>query len=148
MNKFWIYFELKNKNFFIIATTLISRAAIEGGLNIEEALSLSDLYIQKFELVHNTTELRPLNMEMVKDYTTKVHIIRGDKESSKFILEFSNYIVKNISKKITVEDVTKNFYISKTSLASKIKEETGMTLIDFINYKKIEVSKDLLKKFY
>ena len=85
---------------------------------------------------------------MVKDYTTKVHIIRGDKESSKFILEFSNYIVKNISKKITVEDVTKNFYISKTSLASKIKEETGMTLIDFINYKKIEVSKDLLKKFY
>lgn len=80
MNKFWIYFELKYKNLFIIATTLISRAAIEGGLNIEEALSLSDLYIQKCELVHNATELRRLNMEMVKDYSTKVHIIRGDKK--------------------------------------------------------------------
>lgn len=80
MNKFWIYFELKDKNLFIIATTLISRAAIEGGLDIEEALSLSDLYIQKCELVHNATEFRRLNIEIVKDYTTKVHIIRGDKK--------------------------------------------------------------------
>lgn len=41
------------KNTFVVSATLTSRAAIRGGLDIEEALTLSDSYIQKCELTNN-----------------------------------------------------------------------------------------------
>ena len=39
------------KNTFIVTATLVSRAAIRGGMDTEDALSLSDAYIQKCELL-------------------------------------------------------------------------------------------------
>ena len=39
------------KNTFIVTATLVSRAAIRGGMDVNDALSLSDAYIQKCELL-------------------------------------------------------------------------------------------------
>ena len=39
------------KNTFIVTATLVSRAAIRGGMDVNDALSLSDAYIQKNELL-------------------------------------------------------------------------------------------------
>ena len=39
------------KNTFIVTATLVSRAAIRGGMEAEDALALSDAYIQKCELL-------------------------------------------------------------------------------------------------
>lgn len=52
------------KNLFIVAATLVSRAAIQGGLDTEEALSLSDAFIQRCELLG--TPDRITNLQYIK----------------------------------------------------------------------------------
>ena len=51
----------QEKNLIICTATLVSRAAIRGGLDAETAFSLSDDFIQKAELLDNLEALTRLN---------------------------------------------------------------------------------------
>ena len=133
------------KNTFIVTATLASRAAIRGGLNVEDALSLSDEYIQKCELMSGVDSIVNLQYHMVLDYTRRVERIRLGKNPSKLLMQVTNYVQHNLSKPVNVEDLAKTLFISRTHLASKFKQETGMTLTDFILGEKIEEAKRLLR---
>ena len=133
------------KNTFIVTATLASRAAIRGGLNVEDALSLSDEYIRKCELMSGVDSIVNLQYHMVLDYTRRVERIRLGKTPSKLLMQVTNYVQHNLSKPANVEDLAKTLFISRTHLASKFKQETGMTLTDFILGEKIEEAKRLLR---
>ena len=60
------------QNIFIATVTLCSRAAIEGGLPAEEALSLSDRYIQHSEKFEHPEQILNLQYHMIMDYATLV----------------------------------------------------------------------------
>lgn len=62
----------QGKNTFIVSATLASREAIRGGLDAEEALSLSDAYIQKCELLNSLETIASLQFHMVVEYAEKV----------------------------------------------------------------------------
>jgi hypothetical protein len=62
----------QRKNKFICAATLASRAAIRGGLSMKRRLPLSDSYIQKAELLGDSTSLAKLNVTMLIDFTARV----------------------------------------------------------------------------
>lgn len=63
----------QQKNLLICTATLVTRAAIRGGLNREQAFALSDLYIQKAELMADVLSLTRLNAQMVLDFTRRVN---------------------------------------------------------------------------
>ncbi len=133
------------KNTFIVTTTLASRAAIRGGLDVNDAFSLSDAYIQKCDLLTSIDKITELEFHMIYDYTERVEKIRIGKNPDKFILDVSNYVQKHLSEPISIESMAKELYFSRTYLASKFKEETGMTLTTFILTAKIEEAKRLLR---
>ena len=133
------------KDTFIVSTTIFSRAAIEGNMDVKEALSLSDLYIQKMELMKNIDDITSLQMQMLNDYTGHVAKIKGNQNYSPFLIKLNKYIINHLSDAIKSEDLCLALYISKSSLFSKIKKETGMTLSEYILNIKINESKNLLK---
>lgn len=133
------------KDTFIVSTTIFSRAAIEGNMDVKEALSLSDLYIQKMELMKNIDDITSLQMQMLNDYTEHVAKIKGNQNYSPFLIKLNKYIINHLSDAIKSEDLCLALYISKSSLFSKIKKETGMTLSEYILNIKINESKNLLK---
>ena len=133
------------KNTFIVTATLASRAAINGGLDVESSLSLSDNYIKKCELLSDVKDIFNLQYHMILDYTRKVERVRLGKTPSKLLMQVTNYVQKNLSKPTDVDELSKEMYISRTHLASKFKKETGMTLSDFILKEKTEEAKRLLR---
>ena len=133
------------KNTFIVTATLASRAAIKGGMNTEDALSLSDDYIRKCELMGGVESIVNLQYHMVLDYTRRVERVRLGKNPSKLLLQVSNYVQHNLSRPVDVDDLAKTLFISRTHLAWRFKQETGMTLTDFILGEKIEEAKRLLR---
>ncbi len=133
------------KNTIIVTTTLVSRNAIRGGMDTEEALSLSDSYIQKCELLNNLTLLTNLQYRMVMDFTERVERIRHGKKPSKLIVDVSNYIQHHLSDSITTEDIAKHLFISRSRLSTKFKVETGTNLNVFIMLEKVEEAKRLLR---
>lgn len=133
------------KNTFIVSTTLTSRAAIRGGVDVEEALSLSDSYIRKCEFLSTAEQILNLQYRMVLDYTSRVEKQKASEGSSKLINDVAKYVRKNISGRTSVEEMARSMFISRTHLAAKFKQLTGMTLTDFILSEKTEEAKRLLK---
>lgn len=132
------------KNTFIVSVTLISRAAIKGGMDINEALQMSDRYIQEMELLHDREKITDLQYSMVKDYTREVAKLKG-KEDSTLALTIRNYIHQHMSEPIDIERLSKSLFFSRTYLANRFKKETGMTLSEFLLREKIEEGKRLLR---
>ena len=62
----------QKKNIFITIATLTTRAAIQGGMNLEEAYQLADVYIQDCEHSQNLTYIENLNYSMLIDFTERV----------------------------------------------------------------------------
>lgn len=133
------------KNTFIVTATLISRAAIRGGMDIDDALSLSDAYIQKCEFLFSVDRITNLQYHMVLDYTEQVEKIRNGKTPSKLVMEVSNYIQHHLSEPVDIEALAKSLFVSRTHLAAKFKKESGTTLTDFILKEKVEEAKRLLR---
>ena len=133
------------KNTFIVTATLVSRAAIRGGMDVNDALSLSDAYIQKNELLSSVDAIENLQYHMVFDYTEKVEKIRLGKTPTKLLTDIANYVQKHLSEPVDIDALSKAMFISRTHLAVKFKKETGMTLTEFVLKEKIEEGKRLLR---
>ncbi len=135
----------QQKNIFIVSATLVSRNAIRGGMDVNDALSLSDSYIQKCELLNNLVSITNLQYRMFVDFTERVEKIRLGKHPSKFVTDISNYIQHHLSEAITTEQIAEHLFISRSRLSTKFKAETGINLADFIMKEKIEEAKRLLR---
>ena len=133
------------KNTFIVTATLVSRAAIRGGMDVNDALSLSDSYIQKNELLLSVEAIVNLQFHMVLDYTERVEKIKLGKTPTKLLTDIANYVQKHLTEPVNIEALSKAVFVSRTHLAVKFKKETGTTLTDFVLKEKVEEGKRLLR---
>lgn len=133
------------KNTFIVTATLASRAAIRGGMDVDDAFSLSDSFIQKCELMNAPDQIINLQYHMVLEFTRRVERVRLGKRPGKLTIDVANYIQHHLSEPITAEDIAKELYLSRPYLSRKFIEETGESLTDFILKEKTEEAKRLLR---
>ena len=133
------------KNTFIVTATLASRAAIRGGMDIDDSFSLSDAFIQKCELMNAPDQIFNLQYNMVLEFTQRVERIRLGKRPGKLTIDVANYIQHHLSEPITAEDIAKELYLSRPYLSRKFIDETGESLTDFILKEKTEEAKRLLR---
>lgn len=133
------------RNIFIVSATLASRSAIRGGMNVEEALSLSDSYIQKCELLNGMASLTNLQYRMIMDFTERVERIRLGKHPTKLAIDVSNYIQQHLSETITTDKIASALFMSRSRLSTKFKAETGINLNEYVMQEKTEEAKRLLR---
>lgn len=135
----------QQKNIFIVAATLASRAAIKGGLAEETSFRLSDAYIQKCELLNDPALISNLEYHMILDYTERVESIRVGKHPSDLTIKVANFVQQHICEPITAEAVADSLFMSKSRLFTKFKAESGETLSTFILKEKTQAAKRLLR---
>ncbi|MGN1025976.1 MAG: hypothetical protein ACI4P4_06190, partial [Faecousia sp.] len=133
------------KNTFVVSATLTSRAAIHGGMDAEDAFSLSDAFIQRCELLNSLEQITNLQYRMVLEFTERVERIRLGTQPTQLTLAVSNYIQHHLSEPISTEKMAKELYMSRPYLSKKFKEQSGETLTDFILKEKTEEAKRLLR---
>lgn len=135
----------QRKNLLIVTATLCSRAAIRGGLDIDEALSLSDQFIRRCELMRTPDEITGLQYHMLVEYTERVDQVRQGKYTTKLSLAVSNYVRHHLSEPITAENIAAALYMSRPYLSARFRRETGLTLTDFVLSEKTEEAGRLLR---
>ncbi len=134
----------QQKNLIIVTATLYSRAAIRGGLDYETALSLSDMYIQKAELLNDYETLFRMMSQMILDYARRVQRVKCMDSPRSLVRSVRQYILSHIHEKITTEDLARALGRNRSYLSTSFQEETGMTLTDFIARTRIDEAKRLL----
>ena len=135
----------QQRNLFIVTATLASRAAIRGGMQADDAFSLSDAYIQRVELLTGYGQIMNLQYNMILEFTEQVDQLRRGKHQSKLALDVANYVRHHLSEPVSVDKMAEAFYLSRPYLSAKFKQETGQTLTDFILSEKTEEAKRLLR---
>ena len=132
------------KNTFIVTTTLAARSAIRGGMNVEEALSTSDLLIRNCEALQDVQSILRLQINMLLTYTEQVERLREGIQPTPLAIDVSAWVQRHLSEPIDTEHLAQELHYSRPHLSRKFKEETGMTLTDFILTKKSEEAARLL----
>ena len=133
------------QNQFIVTATLVSRAAIRGGMHEDDAFSLSDAYIRRAELLSDHNGILNLQYHMLIEFTEQVEKLRRGENVTKLSLDVANYVRHHLSETISVEKMAQEFFLSRPYLSAKFKKETGQTLTDFILNEKTEEAKRLIR---
>lgn len=132
------------KNAVLVCTVLFSRAAIEGGLSPEIALTLTDYYFQNVESCHGISELSEIAHTMQEDFVTRVHRCRMSK-LSKPIQDCCDYIDLHIEEPLTLEQLASHLGYSNVYLCKKFKEDTGQTFKEYIRCRKMEKAREMMR---
>jgi AraC-like DNA-binding protein len=131
------------KNLGIVAISIATRAAINGGLHSEVAFSLSDSYIQRLEDLSTIKDIDDLQMEAIFTLTSKVAEVK-EEQYSNTIVKCKNLIYSNRFEKITHEDVANHVQLSPSYLSVLFKKEVGIPVSDYIQKVKVEEAKNLI----
>lgn len=135
----------QQKNLLIVTATLASRAAIRGGMDTETAFILSDLFIQKAELMSSYESLVRLSMQMTIEFAERVAALQCGESGRKLIRDARLYILQHIDERITTEQLAEHLSRNRTYLCSVFKAETGMSVNAYITQMKIDEAKRLLE---
>ncbi len=132
------------KNIFITTATLATRSAVAGGMDVDQAYQLSDVYIQECERSSDISHIAQLTYTMLIDFTERVAKNKIPKGMSLEIFSCIQYIQQHTAEPIQVGDVVAHIGKSRTYLTAKFKEELGFDISSFIMRCKLEEAKSLL----
>ena len=130
---------------FISFATLISRAAIRGGLSQESAFLLSDLYCQRMDMLSERAEIEHLLVGMAMDFCDKVAKNRQTRQLSPVVHMALNFITVHLHEDFTLEDLAAHCHLCRRSLSLRFKEEVGMSVVDYVQREKIDEARFLLE---
>lgn len=132
------------KNNIIGSCAILTRQAISGGVDENTAFLLSDKYVNFVEEVRSMDELTNLCNMMLLDY---IRAIKDSKEYeiySKPVGKAIRYINEYFSTKITLKTIAEQVKLNDKYLSRIFRQETGITITDYINNKRISYAKYLL----
>ena len=128
----------------VIGITLISRAAIEGGVPPETAYRLSGYYIGKCTTATERAVLLHYRNHAIEDLVNRVSQIRKKPQGSGYTAKCKDYIQKHFREKIYIEDIAEPMGISAGYLAKLFKKETGLSVQEYVNQVRVERAANLL----
>ena len=132
------------KTSVIVFTSLCARQAIEGGLSPDLAYSLGDMYIQNVENSQHTNEIATWSLSMYEDFIQRVHQCRTNPNVSRQIHACCDYIEMHVEDELSIEDIAQTIGYTKYYFSRRFKEETGISVTEYIKAAKIERAKLLL----
>ncbi len=129
----------------VITIAFITRYCIEGGLPMEEAYNLSDLYIQRVDKCTSEKEIDTIHREVVDTYVHRMDQLHKKRVFSRPVITCIDYIYDNLHSKITLDDLADITGLSAPYLSKLFHKETGSTVKQYILGKKVEAAENLLK---
>lgn len=128
----------------VVLLTLVSRAAMEGGLRSNIAYDMIDHYMQLILEAPNEAELANIAQPMVSDFVEQVQKANTHADVSPEVAAALAYIDSHIREDIAITDVAAVTGYSEYYFARKFRHEMGTGINEYIRAQKIEQAKFLL----
>jgi len=137
---------LRNLKYHLtITVAFITRYCIEGGMEMEAAYNLSDIYIRSIDKCRTEDEINLLHREVVDDYAQRMQLIRKQNRYPRSVTVCLDYIYDNLHTRITLEKLAEITALSPAYLSKLFHKEVGMTVSAYITKKRIEAAENMLK---
>lgn len=133
------------KNMVIAFITLVSRAAIRGGMDLGAAYYVGGRYISFVENAKTVQELIKLNNTMYDDFIKRVNKIKTQDELTYDIQKCKHYVALHLCEKISLKEMADFVGYSAGYLSEIFKDKTGVTISEYVKSERIEKAKYLLR---
>ena len=133
------------KNLFIsVCSRAVILGAIPGGLNVEKAYQLQDLYSVECEQLQTAEEVRRLMYIMLMDLCQRTGSAQMPRHLSSEIYRCVAYIKNHTNSVLSVDEIAAQIGRSRSYLMRRFKEEMGIQVNAYITKCKLEEACDLL----
>lgn len=132
------------KNYMIIMNTLLRKAAQEGGVHPFYLDRISSRYAAEIEAIKNVKTLPYFMRKMFEDYCRLVNK-HATRNYSKLVKNVIIYVERDLSADISLKELADLNGVSATYLSTTFKRETGKSFVEFVNGRRVEYAKHLLK---
>lgn len=132
----------QQKNRMIVFNTLLRKAIEPSKVHPYYIDAISSKYARIIEEADEVPE--ELMWQMVRDYCAYVRRY-SLKEYSPAVQKVMNYVNLNVAEPLTLKSLAAMCFISPSYLSALFKQETGTTLIDYINTQRVNRAAQLLE---
>ena len=122
---------------------LLSRSAIEGGADCSQIFTLNNDYIRKVDEFSSVEDLSRWLSGVIHRFVGYVFELKEVRHSLT-MRRIIGYIRNNYMRKITLDEIAEQVYMSKSHVSKIFNEEMGVSLTAFINGVRVEKAKILL----
>lgn len=132
------------KNYLIIINTLFRKAAEKGGVHPVYLDSVSSTFANRIEQLESVDIALNLMPEMFRSYC---RIVRKHsmKDYSPLTQRAVTFIDTDLAADLSLRTISQALNISSSYLSTSFKKETGQTITDYINRRRISHAKHLLR---
>lgn len=124
-------------------TVVLSRAAVEGGGNLEMIFGLNLGYIQEVARITRVEELSRWIVKVLERFTDSMFNLEN-LNNFNIIQKAISYINENISENISLDAIAEYVYLSPSYFSRLFKKEMGVSFTDYLNKARVEESKKYL----
>ena len=132
------------KNYSIIMNTLLRKAAEQGGVHPIYLDSISSDFAIKIEQLSSIQSVENLMLEMFRSYCRLVKN-HSTKKYSPLVQKIITFVDYDLTANLSLNSLAGMLNVNASYLSSRFKKETGETLTDYVNNKRITQAKRLLK---
>jgi two-component system response regulator YesN len=122
---------------------LLSRAALEGGAEIEQIFGLNYIYLREINALKTVDEMSHWLSNIMNRFTKSVFVFAEVKHSD-VIFKAIDFIKRNYKNKISLDEVANKVYLSPSYFSKIFKDEMKCNYNVYLNRLRIEKSKLLL----
>jgi AraC-like DNA-binding protein len=123
---------------------LLSRAALEGGADIERIFGLNFTYLNQVARMHSVDDIASWLSRIMVRFTDLVFNLK-DVKHAEVMQKALKYINAHYAEEITLDDVAGAVFLSPTYFSKLFSEEMDCRFMAYLNKIRIEKSKLLLK---
>ncbi|MBR2338339.1 MAG: helix-turn-helix domain-containing protein [Clostridia bacterium] len=132
------------KNYCIIMNTLLRKAAEKGGVHPVYLDDVSSAFARKIETLPSTAMVQELMTEMFRSYCRLVRK-HSMKQYSPLVQKMIACIDSDLTADLSLHTLAAMQNVSAGYLSTLFRRETGQTLTDYVNGKRIGLAKQLLR---
>ena len=123
--------------------SVLSRSAVEGGVDVDVMLEKNLAYVNKVMQIGSQEDLCAWISTALNEFLELVYSSQDSRKITQ-VTPAINYIDANYDKPITLAEIARASHLSASRLAHIFKEQMGITLIDYLTGVRIEKAKELL----
>ena len=122
---------------------ILSRAAIEGGADVNQIFFLNQNYIEEIQKFSNLEEMSIWLANVMNRFISYVFDF-SDVKHSDVIFKTVKFIKDHYNEKISLDDLANQVYLSKSYLSKIFTEEMNCNISSYINMIRVEKSRSFL----
>jgi len=122
---------------------VLSRAAVEGGGNLEMIFGLNFKYLNEVSTLNTVERLCEWIIKVLDRFSDCMYNIENV-NNFRIIQKSMEYINDNVSNNVSLDSVAEFVYLSPSYFSRLFKKEMGINFIDYLNKVRVEESKKYL----